>query len=684
MEIHFLRHFALYPMTVDTSLVVQALPFALLVLDTSPEFRILHGSDEYLAATVSKRSEIMGRPMFDMFPAESETADGPARLRASLEEVLRTGQSHTMDLQRYDVPNRQDGGFIVKYWLPTNIPVTGEDGVVRFIIHRVYDMTALVAEDQNMLVSGPARPPADQVRSSFEDLRRVIEVVKEGERRRTAAETLAAEAGQRLELAVHAGELGTFYCPLPMNKIYWNDKCKEHFFVAQDAEIDFALFYELIHPDDRERTRLAVEASVQDKKMYDVEYRVLAPDGRERWLRAKGRTYFDRLGQPTRFDGITLDISRQKQVEKDLAHSNRQKDDFLAMLAHELRNPLAPITAAAELLTLGPPDPARIVRMSEILARQARHMAAMLDDLLDVSRVTRGIVDLEHGVVDCKPVIAAALEQVGPLIAQRGHQVHTDLTGQPALVLGDEKRLVQVLANLLSNAAKYTPANGRIVLALRVEQEQVVLSVSDNGVGVSAELLPRIFDLFVQGARTPDRAQGGLGLGLPLVRSMVELHGGGVLLTSPGEGKGTTVTVWLPRHQACTGPATVSGASPASAARPLRIVVVDDNVDAAWTLATCLRAIGHEVRELHTPAAALALAPAEAPQVFLLDIGMPEMDGHTLAQRLRAQPHNAGARMIAVTGYGNVEEGGSAFDRYLVKPVDFSALARLLDQLAPL
>jgi len=663
-------------MTVETSLVVQALPFAILVLDVAPDFTILHGSDEYFSATQTARADAIGRPMFEMFPAASSEADGPDRLRASLHEVLRTGRMHTMDLQRYDVPDRRGQGFIVKYWLPTNLPVLDADGRVTAILHRVYDMTSLVNGD-TLLHSGD---PSDQVKRSFDDLKRVIEVVKEGERRRSAAEARAIEAGERLDLAVLAGELGTFYCPMPLDKIYWNDKCKEHFFLPPDAEVDFALFYELIHPEDRERTRQAVDASVRARKMYDIEYRVLAPDGRERWLRAKGRAYFDAHGAPTRFDGITLDISPQKQVETGLARSNRQKDDFLAMLAHELRNPLAPISAAADLLALAPPDPARIARMSEVLSRQARHMSGMLDDLLDVSRVTRGIVELDLQVIDAKHVVAAALEQVNPLIEQRGHRVQTSITHEAALLQGDEKRLVQVLANLLGNAARYTPINGSIAVTLWVDGDEVAVSVADNGVGLAGDLVPRIFDLFVQAARTPDRAQGGLGLGLALVRSLVELHGGRVSAASPGEGMGATFTVRLPRQR----PAADEPAAPAphrlDAHRALRVVVVDDNVDAAWTLATCLRAIGHEVVELNSSQAALALPPAQTPDVFLLDIGMPEMDGRELARRLRDQPHTARATRIAVTGYANAQEDDTPFHHYLVKPVDFAALARLLEQ----
>ena len=665
-------------MTLDTSLIVQSLPFAILVLDATPDFVIRQASDEYLAATLTKRSDLIDRPLFEAFPASGSDADGPARLRASLEQVLATGRTHAMEVQRYDVPDRDGDGFIVKYWLPTNIPVRGEDGRVRSILHRVYDLTAILAsEDGQGLGSQPAH-----LTRSLQDLRQLAELMREGEGRRRNAEARATEAGERLELAVAAGELGTFYCPMPLGKIFWNDKCKEHFFLPQDAEIDFDVFYSRIHPDDRERTRAAVDASVVDKKGYDVDYRVLAPDGRERWLRAKGRTYYDRDGAPTRFDGITIDISDTKRIQDELARSNQQKDDFLAMLAHELRNPLAPITAAADLLAMAPPDPARIARMSEVLSRQARHMSAMLDDLLDVSRVTRGVVELNKTVIDCKQVVAAALEQVNPLIETRGHKVSTQITYEQAQVVGDEKRLVQVLANLLNSAAKYTPARGAIELALRIDGGEVVVTVADNGAGIATDLLPHVFDLFVQGARTPDRAQGGLGLGLPLVKSLVGLHGGRVAASSGGPGAGSVFEVRLPRHQvADAGDGATGGLAPQSG-KALRIVVVDDNADAAWTLATCLRAVGHSVEEMTNPRAALAIPADRVPDVFLLDIGMPDIDGHELARRLRGQPHTAGTRLIAVTGYGNIEEkagGKGHFDRYLVKPVNFGKLMQLLD-----
>jgi PAS domain S-box-containing protein len=665
-------------MTSETSLIVQSLPFAILVLDATPDFVIRHASDEYLAATLTSRADLIGRPLFEAFPGETAETEGPLRLRASLESVVRTGRMHAMEVQRYDVPDRNGGGFIVKSWLPTNIPVRGEDGRVRLILHRVYDLTAILASEDGQGVSSQ---PAHLTRS-LQDLRQLAELMREGEGRRRNAEARATEAGERLDLAVAAGELGTFYCPMPMGKIFWNDKCKEHFFVPEDAEIDFDVFYSRIHPDDREHTRAAVDASVVDRKGYDVEYRVLAPDGRERWLRAKGRTYYDRDGAPTRFDGITIDISDTKRIQAELARSNQQKDDFLAMLAHELRNPLAPITAAADLLAIAPPEPARIARMSEVLSRQARHMSAMLDDLLDVSRVTRGMVELNKTVIDCKQVVAAALEQVNPLIEKRGHKVSTQITYEQAQVVGDEKRLVQVLANLLNNAAKYTPARGAIELALRVDGGEVIVTVADNGAGIAADLLPHVFELFVQGARTPDRAQGGLGLGLPLVKSLVGLHGGRVGASSVGPGAGSVFEVRLPRHQvADAGDGATGGLAP-PAGQALRIVVVDDNADAAWTLATCLRAVGHSVEEMTNPRAALAIPPDRVPDVFLLDIGMPDIDGHELARRLRGQPHTAGSRLIAVTGYGNIEEkagGKGHFDRYLVKPVNFGKLMQLLE-----
>ncbi|MEO7641971.1 MAG: ATP-binding protein, partial [Ramlibacter sp.] len=367
--------------------------------------------------------------------------------------------------------------------------------------------------------------------------------------------------------------------------------------------------------------------------------------------------WFEVRAHPTRGGGLAVlfrDIDERMQIHEKLRASDRRKDEFLAMLAHELRNPLAPISAAAYLLKVGEVDETRIRKTSEIIGRQVRHLTSLVDDLLDVSRVSRGQVQLEKIPLEMRVVVADAVEQANPLILQRGHHLVLHLAPGAARVFGDAKRLVQVIANLLGNAAKYTPEGGNIRLTMQVEQEQVVLTVQDDGIGLAAELIPHIFELFTQAERTSDRSGGGLGLGLALVRSLVELHGGKVSCASAGLECGSVFTVSLPLLAADDEPSDVAPAvrAPVAAARPLLIMIVDDNVDAALTLAMLLEALGHRVIVEHGSRVALERARTERPDVCLLDIGLPEIDGNQLARQLRVQSENAAATLIAVTGYG--------------------------------
>jgi signal transduction histidine kinase/CheY-like chemotaxis protein len=375
------------------------------------------------------------------------------------------------------------------------------------------------------------------------------------------------------------------------------------------------------------------------------------------------------------------------RAEDALRLADRRKDEFLAMLAHELRNPLAPISAAAQLLNMGPPDAARVERTSAIIARQVAHMTGLIDDLLDVSRVTRGLVVLAREEVDLRRVIGDAVEQVRPLIEARRHQLVLHLSTEPAIVEGDPKRLVQVVANLLNNAAKYTHEGGRLSIWMGITPEQVLVSVSDNGIGISAELLPTVFDLFSQAERTPDRSQGGLGLGLALVKSLVELHGGMVTAASEGRNLGCEFTIRLPRLH--TTPSLSADAAPPGAQAPgtgkrLSLMLVDDNVDAAMTLGLLLESGGHQVTVMHYPGEALERAAQAHFHAFLLDIGLPGMNGYELARRLRKLPTCAESTLVAITGYGQQSDQASAayagFDSYFVKPVDPAGLFALLDR----
>jgi PAS domain S-box-containing protein len=425
----------------------------------------------------------------------------------------------------------------------------------------------------------------------------------------------------------------------------------------------------------------ALYRRVQQTRMAEtMEYQHVFADGRQGW--------FDVRVYPSLTGGLAVfyqDIGSRKGVEEELRLSVRRKDEFLAMLAHELRNPLAPISAAAQLMSLVDLAPARVRQTSQVIERQVAHMTALVDDLLDVSRVTQGLVHITRSPQDMGAILTNAVEQARPLIEAQGHSLAITLAPQPAQVSGDAKRLVQVFANLLNNAAKYTPAGGKLALVLEVEGDAVAVHVEDNGVGVTQELLPYIFDIFTQGERSIDRATGGLGLGLALVKSLAELHGGSVACVSGGVGQGSRFTVRLPRTRA-SEPALAPRLAPAASAQePLRILVVDDNVDAARMLKDLLELDGHEAAIEHDPYRAIARAAAGALDVGVLDIGLPGMDGNALARHLLAQPATRNMVCIAVTGYGREQDRDAAlaagFRHHLVKPVDVAQLSRLLAHL---
>lgn len=404
--------------------------------------------------------------------------------------------------------------------------------------------------------------------------------------------------------------------------------------------------------------------------------------------------YAFRIDQPDdhRVAILFKDITERKLADEQMRQDNQRKDEFLAMLAHELRNPLAPISAAADLLRLSQPDNARVRKSSEIISRQVRHMSGLINDLLDVSRVTSGLVLLGDTVLDIKAILLEAQEQVRPLIDTRRHQLSVRMDAAPMFVRGDAKRLVQVFSNLLNNAAKYTPDGGNIRLYADLQDDAVVIQVQDDGIGMTPCFQQKAFDLFSQAERTPDRVQGGLGIGLALVRSLVELHGGRVSVMSDGLGQGSCFTVRLPHvphvphvphaMKSSTPEATLLADSPDR----MRLLVVDDNQDAARMLAMYLQAAGHEVMVEFGSGRVQERVRCEKPQVCLLDIGLPDIDGYTLARQLKADPETADAVLIAITGYGQEQDrqntAAAGFSHHLVKPVDAVDLMALLAVIA--
>ena len=377
------------------------------------------------------------------------------------------------------------------------------------------------------------------------------------------------------------------------------------------------------------------------------------------------------------------DLALQRS-EASAREADHRKDEFLATLAHELRNPLAPIRNGLEILRRSGQLAGPAARARDMMERQLAHMVRLVDDLLDVSRISRGKVDLRLARITVQSALDHALESSRPAIEGYGHRLVLLLPHEPLWVEGDLTRLAQVVNNLLNNAAKYTPAGGRIELGAQVQDGRVVIHVADNGTGICGDMLPRVFDLFAQVDRTLERSQGGLGIGLSLVKKLVELHGGEIRAESEGPGQGSRFTVRLPLADppgAAARPAASAALAPRTATRR-RVLVCDDNVDGAESLALMLGLLGHEVRTVHDGAHALATVATWRPDVALLDIGLPGMSGYELAQRLREDTALTGTLLVAVTGWGTDSDqrrsAEAGFDHHLTKPVEAAALEAVL------
>ena len=431
-----------------------------------------------------------------------------------------------------------------------------------------------------------------------------------------------------------------------------------------------------------------LEIAARDGRFEDEGWRV-RKDGSRFWANVVISAMRDRRGELIGFSKVTRDLTERKGIEEERAarraaeQANRAKDEFLAMLGHELRNPLAPIVTALQLMKLR--GAGNLTKEQQVIERQVNHMVRLVEDLLDVSRIAKGKLVLKKQHVDIRDVVARAIEIASPLLDQRGHEVRVDAPPQEIAIDADEGRLTQIFTNLITNAAKYTNPGGHIQIAVREEGGEAAVSVIDDGLGIEPALLPRVFDLFVQGYQSAERAAGGLGIGLTLVRTLVQMHGGAVIAHSDGPGRGSTFTVRLPVVPPSARKLD-GGAAPRqrrTTVRPCRILVVDDNEDALALLGEALAAAGHEVRTAADPAQALEVARQWRPELAILDIGLPEMDGYELASRLRAELAGSAPRLFALTGYGQqndrtrIREAG--FDAHFVKPVE---VQRLLDRMA--
>lgn len=509
------------------------------------------------------------------------------------------------------------------------------------------------------------------------------------------------ESDDRLRLAQDAGEVGIWTLDLAEWTVTWTDVARAIFHPGRPADtVRFDEWMACVHEEDRSRIAEGLSrpsATAGDGLAYRQEYRVRHPDGLVLWVEAVGAFEVGPVGRPIRVQGCVRDISERKQMELELKEQDRRKDEFLAMLGHELRNPLAPIRNSLSLMQFLAEESEEIRTCHDVVDRQVSQLTRIVDDLLDVSRVSRGKIRMEQTTVDLAEVIRYALETCRQQMESRRHAVELSWPAGPLQVAGDMARLSQAVFNLLNNAAKYTEPGGEIGVALGIDPDDsgtAVVSIRDNGRGFDSNIAADLFSLFYQADRTIDRADGGLGIGLALVKSIVEMHGGTVWGVSAGRGQGSEFTVRLPRlREASSADDAAPGAGSLAALRPAggdagegadrgrQILVVDDNRDAATTLARLLRQMGHRVRTAHDGEAALASVREEAAEIVLLDIGLPRRDGYDVCREIRRTP-GPQPRIVALTGYGREEDRArtkeAGFDGHLTKPVRMADLERLL------
>ncbi len=440
---------------------------------------------------------------------------------------------------------------------------------------------------------------------------------------------------------------------------------------------------EMVHPDDREQAQENWTRSMTTGAVYDSEYRVSSLAGGFRFMRATGVPVLGPDGSVREWVGALADVTLAREAERELQEANRRKDNFLAMLAHELRNPLAPIRNAAQVLRMAGLDPGRLERARSMIDRQVAHMARLIDDLLDVSRISQGKILIRKEPVDLAALVRATVEDHRPLFEGAGLALLLEVPDRPLWMDGDPTRLSQALGNLLQNAIKFTNQEGRVTVRLAERGDSAELTVEDTGVGMDPEILARLFQPFSQADQTLDRSRGGLGLGLALVKGLVEMHGGSVEAESGGGGRGSALTLRLPLQARESAPAPGEAATPE--AKTLRILIIEDNQDAADSLQILLELSGHRAEVAYTGKDGLDASRRLPPQVVLCDIGLPGgMNGYDVARGLRAEL--PGIHLIALTGYAQEEDQRRAmeagFDRHLTKPVDPTALIRLLGEMS--
>jgi PAS domain S-box-containing protein len=501
------------------------------------------------------------------------------------------------------------------------------------------------------------------------------------------------ESKARLEFTLAASHVGEWEIDVVSGECRHSDLYDRCFgYAAPVPGWNVDMLFAHVHPDEREHVRGLVAHAFASATDLAFETRVIWPDASEHWISVHGSPYVcarASAAEPPRlrFLGIIADITLRKQTEATLRDADLRKDEFLATLAHELRNPLAPIRNAVQIMQLSR-DEAMHQSARGIIERQLKQMVHLVDDLLDVSRISQGKVELRLEQVDVADAVLDAIETSRPLIDAGRHHLSTRLAPLRALMVeADVTRLCQIVANLLNNAAKYTPEGGHIQVRAERDGAQAVITVQDSGIGLTQDMLPRVFDMFAQGDRSMERAQGGLGIGLALVKRLVEMHGGAVTATSEGPDRGSRFTVRLPLIPLPAPSPRLDGEHELAAEETggLRVLVVDDNIDSADSLSQVMQILGYTVAIAHDGVEAVAATANWRPAIVLMDIGMPRMSGLEAARAIRALPGGAGIWVIALSGWGQSEDrrksAEAGFDHHFVKPVDVEALIELIRQL---
>jgi PAS domain S-box-containing protein len=519
-------------------------------------------------------------------------------------------------------------------------------------------------------------------RRAEERLRELNDTLEQCVAERTEA---LRESETRLRLAQDAARIGTFDWNVQTGRTLWTPEL-EALYGLPPGSFDGtqSVWEKLVHLEDRPEALRLVERAFETGQPTEGEWRVTWPDGSVHWLMGRFQVFKDAAGLPLRMTGANLDITQRKRAEEALKEADRRKDEFLATLAHELRNPLAPVRTAVQVLHLKGPMTPELQWAKEVIDRQIRAMTRLIDDLMDLSRISRGRIELRRQRIELAQVIAEAVESSRPLVEQQGHKLTVSLPPPPVLLDADQTRLAQVFLNLLNNAAKFSEKSGRIDLTAERQGSDVVVSVKDTGIGIPAANLGSIFEMFSQVEGTLSRSQGGLGIGLCLVKRLVEMHDGQIEARSEGPDKGSEFLVRLPMvlEQSPDQRTSDSSGDLVLPTPGLRILVVDDSQDAAISLALLLGSMGNTTWLAHDGQEAVARAEEHQPDVVLLDIGLPKMNGYDAARAIRREPWGRNMVLIAVTGWGQDEDKRKAkeagFDRHLVKPVDPRSLMKLL------